>query len=234
MYINLCNIILTTFLQPIGNFIFQKTAQKKSRIYYIILVIILTFSFIIYIKTSSINITNMTISNHHLNINVYDEYTLKANVFYSNNTIDNNVTWASSNETIATVNNNGTIIALSSGTTIITAQATKNNNTKFVTCRITVKSPPRGYFIRVIQGNVDSEVFIWIKPYDCNYTKINIYCISPSGNTLVFEQTFKPIYLDTECGLWTIYASIENDDGTYIGNKSSEIETINVKNLPNT
>lgn len=231
--INLYNIILTRFLQPVGNFLFPKTSNKKVRFFSYFLVFVLILFFLTYIHLFSIKISNMTINKDFLDMNVGDEYNLKVNVLYSNNTITNDVIWSSSDESVAKVCNNGNVIALSSGTTTIIAQASKNNDTKSVTCNITVKSPPRGYSINVIQGSIDSEIYVWIKPYDSNYTKINIHCMAPSGNVLTFKRTLEPIQLDSECGLWTIYASIENDDGIYMGNKSSDFVTINVTELPN-
>lgn len=47
------------------------------------------------------------------------------------------VTWSSSNETIATVDNTGLVTAIAEGTATITA-ASVEDSTKFATCEVTV------------------------------------------------------------------------------------------------
>ncbi len=108
----------------------------------------LVVCFYIY-KQKSIIITKVTLSEEILNMHINDTHTLIATVLYSNNSTNSNVLWSSSNNSVATVDQNGTVTALADGNATIIAQASKNNSTEIAECNIIVKSPPIGYTISV-------------------------------------------------------------------------------------
>lgn len=74
-------------------------------------------------------ITAISITNVPQFIEVGDEYTLSATLTPSGAS-QADVSWSSSNTKVATIDNNGKITALSSGTTQITAMSKKNSNIK--------------------------------------------------------------------------------------------------------
>lgn len=83
-----------------------------------------------------IPVTGLTIEKTSLSLNSGDSYSPKATVVPSDATYKS-VTWTSSNEQIATVDANGTVTALHTGTTTITASSTKYPDVK-ATCTVTV------------------------------------------------------------------------------------------------
>ena len=70
-----------------------------------------------------------SIRHREIKINSSDEMFADkpATVLYSNNRTDNRVVWTTSNEAVASVDENGVVIAIAPGTAVITAQASKNN-----------------------------------------------------------------------------------------------------------
>ncbi len=83
--------------------------------------------------THVIPATGLTLDNNDVKMYVGDGYTLKATIT-PNNTTSKNITWTSSNTSVATVSR-GIIIALKEGTTTITAST---NNGKTATAKVTV------------------------------------------------------------------------------------------------
>lgn len=212
----------------------NKLKNKKFRNISIILLLCICCTLIIcfYIyKQKSIIVTKVTLSENSLLMNLHDTCTLTATVLYSNNSTDNKVMWSSSNNSIATVDQNGVITALADGSTIITAQASKNNSTDIAECTIAVKSPPSGYSISVHQLSENSYAYVYVTPYDKDITKIQIYGRSPSGEVFTPNKDKNDLYhFYSECGTWTIYASVENDAGIYEACKPEDFVTIEVTN----
>ncbi len=164
-------------------------------------------------------------------MNIGGTYTLNSTVLYSNNSTDNGVMWSSSNNSIATVDQNGVVTALADGSATIIAQASKNNSTEIAECTIAVKSPPNGYSISVHQLSEDSYAYVYVTPYDNDITKIQIYGKSPSGEVFTPNKDENDLYhFYSECGTWTIYASVENDAGIYEACKPEDFVTIEVTN----
>lgn len=171
----------------------SKLTNKKFRIIFIVFILCIIFIVITYLYLSSITVTKVTISENVLYMNVNDSQTLTATVLYSNNSISDKVIWTSSNESVATIDKNGIVYALAKGTTIITAQASRNNTTETVECEITVQAPPSGYSISVQQTEIDSYAYIYVTPYEDDITNIQIYGKSPPEKYLLLIKT-KKIY----------------------------------------
>lgn len=73
----------------------------------------------------SIAVEQVALDHSSLTLKAGDAETLSATVLYSNNRTDNRVVWTTSNEAVASVDENGVVIAIAPGTTVITAQASK-------------------------------------------------------------------------------------------------------------
>ncbi len=239
MLTKLIDIIIDIIINILSLFIKGTTIEKfhellkkrKSRIIFFIFIIFVIILILIMIYISLISVTKVIISKDTLTINVGETHVLTATVLYSNNSTDNNVIWTSSNESIATIDKVGNINALSSGTTIITAQASKNNSTSFAECKLTVVSPPTGYSISVHQTQLDPRTYVInIIPYEDDVTKIELYCKSPYGEIYTLNKTEDNLY-HFYYGTWTIYASIENSSGIYEASKPNDFVTIKVTNL---
>lgn len=217
---------------------YSKLKQKKFRNIFISLLfcgccIIIVYS--LFLKQKSITVTKVTLSKDSLTMNINESNTLVATVLYSDNSINNDVLWTSSNNLIVTVDQNGLITALADGSATIIAQASRNNTTEIAECTITIKSPPSGYSISVHQTSVDSYAYIYVTPYNNNITNIQIYAKSPSGELFIPKKDENDLYrFYSECGIWTIYASIENDAGIYEAHKPEDFITIDVTNITDT
>ena len=182
-----------------------------------------------------ITVYQVTLDYGSLELTVGNTTSLLATAIYSNGTSDSSITWFSSNPNVATVDSNGKITAISAGTTTIIAQASKNNTTESETCDVTVSEPPHpptGYSIRLSTDHaLSNEVFrLYVTPYEDDVTEIHIYTISPSGEPDDFPFGNDGKYqIDTETGIWTIYASVTNDAGTYIAQRTEDYVTIEIK-----
>lgn len=184
-----------------------------------------------------ITVYQVTLDYGSLELTVGNTTTLLATAIYSNGTSDHSVTWLSRNPSVATVDHNGKITALSAGTTKITAQASRNNTIESETCDVTVSDPlhlPTGYSIRLSTDHAFmSETFrLYVTPYEDNITEIHIYTISPSGEPDDFPFGNDGKYqIDTEAGIWTIYASVTNDAGTYMAQRPEDYVTIEIVSI---
>ena len=235
--------------ETIRNKIHELIHSKKIITTFVICAICGVIIYVIYSKNANVTITKITISETTLMMNINDSLVITPNVLYSDNSIDRNVVWASSNESVATIDKSGTVTALSEGMATITAQASKNNSVEFAECIVTVypsssgdldlslpykdsQSAPRGYSISVHQiPSVDSYAFIYVTPYDSNITKVQLYGKSPSGIVFTPNKDANDLYhFYSECGIWTIYASVENEFGIYEACKPEDFVNINVTN----
>ena len=172
------------------------------------------------------------LNNDTLKMNVADTQTLIATVIYSDNSTDNDVLWSSSNEAVAIIDSNGIVTALSEGTSTIIAQATRNNTIQMSECIVTVKSPPSGYSISSRPSGMKSYYYIYVYPYDEDVTQIKLYAKSPSGeifNPPIDENNLYHFY--SECGTWTIYASLESEGGTYEANKPTDFLSLEITDI---
>lgn len=227
---------------------YKLITNKKIVITLIICIIFSAIIYVVYSKKTAIVVTRITLSDYSIIMRINDSQTLIPTVLYSNNSKDRNVVWTSSNESVATIDKNGVILALSEGVTTITAQASKNNSVEYIDCEVTVQSissdvelpsisensqsPPSGYSISIHQvSTVDSYAFVYVVPYDDNITKIQIYGKSPSGTIYTPQKDENDFYrFYSESGTWTVYASLENEFGKYEAHKPEDFVNINVTN----
>lgn len=184
-------------------------------------------------------VEKVTLDYQGLNLTVGDRKTLTAVVLYSDNSIGKEVIWSSSNPKVASVDSDGTITAHSAGTAEITAQASKNNVAKFGTCQIEVADPvttPTGYSIRLSTDHamIGETFIVYVTPdgEKDSTAQIQLYTISPSGeeDNFPLSQTGK-YCIDTEVGVWTIYASVTNDAGTYYAQEEDDYVTIKIVSI---
>lgn len=131
----------------------------------------------------SIAVEQVALDHSSLTLKAGDAETLSATVLYSNNRTDNRVVWTTSNEAVASVDENGVVIAIAPGTTVITAQASKNNTAESAVCTITVCSEPTGYSIALSADSVcmQETFYVHITPYEDDITEIHVIARSPSG-----------------------------------------------------
>lgn len=89
------------------------------------------------IAEAPVHVTSVTLNKDTLNLTVGNYETLTATV-EPENADDKNVTWSSSDPTVATVDENGKVTAVKAGNAVITATA----GGKKATCEVTVTSQP--------------------------------------------------------------------------------------------
>lgn len=185
-------------------------------------------------KQASLVVTQITLEENSMMMAVGDVRSLIATVIYSDNSIGNTVLWFSSDPSVADVDQNGQIIAVAEGIATISAQAVKNSSYLSAECMVTVKNPPGGYSISVHQISPGScYAYIYVTPYDSDVTEIRIYGKSPSGEIYSCEPDENDFYdLYAECGEWVVYASLENEAGTYEASKPEDFVTIAVTERP--
>lgn len=175
-----------------------------------------------------VTVQKIDISKTELELSVEDKYSLQATVLYSDGTTSNSADWISSNPSVAQVDSNGKITALSAGETIITAHASKNNVAKDATCSVIVINPPimpTGYSIQLSTDHaIMGENFrVYVTPYEDDVYDIEIYGQAPSGKIYQFTLREDTKYtIDTEAGTWLIYASVTNSAGTYMAQKPQD------------
>lgn len=211
----------------------KKASYKKMRkAIQIIAVSVFVVSVVLLVLTyiGSVVVEQVALDHSNLTLKAGDTETLSATVLYSNNRTDNRVVWTTSNEAVASVDENGVVIAIAPGTTVITAQASKNNTAESAVCTITVCSEPTGYSIALSADSVcmQETFYVHITPYEDDITEIHVIARSPSGQE--FDRLFseKGYIIDTETGVWTIYASVRNMAGVYVGQKPEDFATIEV------
>lgn len=89
----------------------------------------------------SVPVTGVTLDKTNLSLTVGGTETLTATV-HPDNATNKNVTWSSSNNSVATVDSTGTVTAVSAGTATITATAADGSGHS-ATCAVTVTQPDR-------------------------------------------------------------------------------------------
>lgn len=124
---------------------------------------------------SVIPVSNIVINKSSLDLEVGDTYTLKATV-YPTNATNRNVTWRSSNTSVATISSSGKVTAKNAGRTLISATAdgfttsiwvyVENNSSNVGTyCKKKVQTD---YFINVEEKNNYSNKSYRLEYYDIN------------------------------------------------------------------
>ena len=103
---------------------------------------------------SAISVTKVTLSKAELKLNKGKSETITA-VITPTNATNKNVTWSSSNETVARVSSTGKITAISEGTATITVRTSDGNYTD--TCKVTVVSGDDDIYIENKSSNNNSS-----------------------------------------------------------------------------
>lgn len=177
-----------------------------------------------------VTVSSVTLNKRSLKMKVGTSEQLKATVLYSNNSSDESVLWVSSDEKIATVDKNGVVIAHAAGTVEIIAQATRGNSSKEARCTIVVNNPPSGYDISLSTdvAFLYENFYVYVEPYNED-VEITLYAKAPSGAIDELKYTEeKKYYIETEVGVWTIYADVKNDAGVYEASKPEDFVTIEI------
>ena len=132
----------------------------------------------IVVNNNIVNVNSITLDKNSASMNVGANITLKATIQPSNAT-NKNITWTSSNNSIATVDASGKVTAKAAGSVVITATS---SNGKQATCAITIKN-----------NNVD------VTNISLNYgiSKMSV------GDTLTLKATIQPSNATNKNISWT-------------------------------
>lgn len=177
-----------------------------------------------------ITVSSVTLSKSSFYMMVGETTQLTAKVAYSDNSVNGDVVWISSDETIASIDKNGVITAHAPGEVEIIAQASRENTYKEDRCKVVVKTKLTGYSIALStdKASLYENFYVYVTPYDAD-VEIILYAKAPSGHIDVLEYTEeKKYYIDTEVGVWTIYAQIKNEVGVYDATKPEDFVTIEI------
>ena len=183
------------------------------------------------VGSGTINDSDISVSGNQNTVVINPQKKLKATVIYSDNSKDESVMWTTSNENVATVDEFGNVIAVSSGIAEIVAHASKNNTTMQEVCSVKVSAPPSGYQIGLSSETIPiaSNFKVYITPYEKDVDKIMIYGKSPSGKIYELEYQNKGYEIYEEPGEWIIYAKIKNNAGEYVANKPEDYAKLQVE-----
>lgn len=96
------------------------------------------FYYTITVLSSSISVTMVSLNQSSISLKEGKTYQLSATV-YPTNATNKNVTWSTSNSSVATVSTSGFVSAKSEGTTTITCRASDGSG-KYSTCKVTVEA----------------------------------------------------------------------------------------------
>ena len=172
------------------------------------------------------------LSDYTLGMNTGDVSALSATVLYSDNTEGSEVLWVSSNKEVIRVDENGNLTAMSAGSATITAQAANRKSTQSAECIVTVMDPLKGYSISLRRTAVENYVYIYVRPEDDDVSQIILYAQAPSGEVYtppIDENDLYRFYKET--GIWTIYATLKSQRGTYEASKPEDFVTIEVNDI---
>ena len=169
---------------------------------------------------SNIHPTSITLNKTSATINKGNTLSLTATVKPDNATIKD-VTWTSSNTSVATVNSSGVVTAVKNGTAVITA---KTSNGLTATCNITVKTPVSGISLNktstsIYVGSYETLVAT-VTPSDASNK--NVTWSSSNTNVATVDSNGKVTGI--KAGTATI--TVKTNDG----NKTASC-TVTVKNV---
>lgn len=166
------------------------------------------------ITVKSIRVSSISLNHSQLSMNVGESSKLSANIQPGNAT-NKNVTWSSSNNNIATVDNNGRVTAVGKGTTIITA--TTEDGNKQAKCNVSVSNVPvsginlNNNSIDLIKGN-SSQLNATILP--SNATNKNVTWSSSSNSVATVDNNGRV----TAIGKGTAIITATTSDGSKTAN----------------
>lgn len=128
-----------------------------------------------------VNVTSVTLSETDVEIVRSETYDLVATVLPSDATY-RNVSWSSSNTSVATVDDKGTVTATGKGTCYITATS-KSNSSKFARCKVTVTENIATAENIVINEIMAANVDVYMDP-SFNYGSwVELY--NPTANSVI-------------------------------------------------
>lgn len=191
-------------------------------------------SLVLVVLGNNRTITSISINQLALEMKVGETAQLIVKAICSDNSETDNILWISSNPSVVEVDQDGRLIAVAAGEVIITAQAIVDKDTKNVSCSVKVLAPPSGYSISLSAYNVwlFEKFNVIVTPYGEDITEIWLYAKAPSGNVDDFQldSSGRGTYrIETEKGLWEIYAVIKNKAGVYEPSKPEDVVYIEVK-----
>ncbi len=145
-----------------------------------------------------VHVNGLTISNSTLTLEVNNAKTITASVTPENAEVKN-VLWSSSDEKIATVDENGKIKALAVGKAKITAKTLDGNITKV--CELTVKESSEPQSIAVFTSNFDKtevwqgeEKFITSSGFATSWATCSATPVITTANDVAVGNNFKMIF----------------------------------------
>lgn len=130
--------------------------EMKTKNYLLTLILMMSMAVMSSCKSDNddVALAGITLSKTSLSLLPETSDTLKC-VFYPDNTTSKEVVWTSSDESVATIDNNGIVKSLKVGTAVMTATS-KSNKTIKATCTVSVTNRQL--------SNVSGEVFgTWTK-----------------------------------------------------------------------
>lgn len=134
---------------------------------------------------TDVAVTGISLDKDSADVVIGENYTLTATILPSNAT-NKNVTWTSSDETVASVNN-GVVTALGEGTTTVTVTTEDGGYT--ASCDITVIQKPEitsftndGNTVTVTAVNVPESAVVYIAAYD-NNCLVGLETVTIADNT---------------------------------------------------
>ncbi len=226
--------IISAFKDPKELIYKLRNLNKRQKILgTILLILIVGIAFLVWASGAfTSTITQVMLSDYSLSMNTGDVGALSATVLYSDNTEGSEVLWVSSNKAVVSVDENGQLTAVSAGSATITAQAANRKSTQSAECIVTVMEPLKGYSISVRRTAVENYVYIYVRPEDDDVSQIILYAQAPSGEVYTPPIDENDLYrFYTETGIWTIYATLKSQRGTYEASKPEDFVTIEVNDI---
>jgi|WetSurSiteA1Bulk_404760.scaffolds.fasta_scaffold00423_7 hypothetical protein len=139
-------------------------------------------------KDTSIELAGITLSKTSTTLKPEASETLVV-TFFPDDATNKEVTWSSSNSSVATVDDSGKIIAVSVGNATISVTSVQNNTLK-ATCDVTVSWAT----LNNISGNVSG---VWEKNSTIN---VSGHITVPAGQTLTVEEGVQVVFDDNGVG----------------------------------
>ena len=157
--------------------------MNKTNFDYVLFMAVVIFAMAACEK-EDLSVSGISLNKTAITLKIDNEETLTYTIFPENAT-NTNVSWSSSDETVATVNN-GVVKALKPGSATITVTTSENNETATCDVNVVVNDPVS------VKGNVDG---VWSK-----YSVINVdgHITVPKGKTLTIEEGVEVIVTDAE------------------------------------
>jgi len=160
----------------------------KKYLFLISVVLLFTISISSCKKDTNVDVAGITLSNATATIKPNTTLQLSATFFPENATVKE-LTWTSSNQNVATVDNTGKVTAIAEGSAIITATHLVNTAVS-ATCEVTVAWTT----LNSVSGEVSG---IWEKNSTVNVTG---HITVPAGKTLTIEEGVQVLFDDNGVG----------------------------------